>query len=414
MVRRTLQLISLLLFIGHVSAFAGGSIFSGNGLGEPQIQGGARAVGLAGGGLGLVDSMAFNTSNPSLAAFSRSALFRMSGQLGVWTVKSDGETDSDGEIAWSDFTVFLPVTGKYKIGLGVEAATRVDLRTFTPREAVFTGSDSVAAYEERAVWNGGTTDIRLVNAYRLSDRLAVGLTLAYSFVNLNRDITLDFESSDYQNAAYYQTARFKGWWTKVGFLWKPADKIGIGAYYRPRSGGDWELEIFENDGSKAILTKRDGDTPSALGGGLSVMPHETWAITADLQTQFWSRRYLGILYDNNDQIVVKDPLFMSVGVEKFAKHDRLGGNMGQWAYRGGFFYRSHYWTNDAGDPVTEYGISLGTSIPVGGWLGRLHIAEEIGSRGSNDFGATENFFRTSLQLEMSEQWFQRDNPRIPK
>lgn len=397
-----------------LAVYAGGSIFSGNGLGEPLIQGGARAVGLAGGGLGLIDSLSFNTQNPSLAAFSKSALFRMSGRLGVWTVAADGESDSDAEANWSDFTLYLPVTSKYKIGLGVEAATRVDLRTFTMREAAFQNSDSVATYEERAVWNGGTTDIRLDNAYRINDRFAVGLALAYSFVNLDRDITLDFESSDYQNAAYYQTARFKGWWTKIGFLWKPTDKLSVGGYFRPRSGGDWELEIFENDGSKSIVTERDGDTPSKAGGGLSFQPNDRWFFTADFQTEFWARRDLGILYDDNKEIEVKDPLYLSIGVEKLANHDRLGGNLGQWAYRGGLFYRSYYWTNDKGDPVTEFGAVLGTSVPVSAWLGRLHVAQEIGQRGSDDLGATEMFFRTSLQIEMSEKWFQRTNPRIPK
>ena len=414
MVRRTLQLIIISILIGCTAAFAGGSIFSANGLGDPQIQGGTRAVGLAGGGFGLADTISFNSSNPALAAFSKSALFRMSGQLGVWTTDANGKSDNDGEVAWSDFILFLPVTSKYKIGLGVEAAARADLRTFTMRDAAFANSDSVASYEERAVWSGGTTDIWLNNAYRISDRFTLGVTVAYSFVNIDRDIILDFESSDYQNAAYYQTARFKGWWTKIGVYWKPIDKLSVGGFFRPRTGGDWELETFENDGSESILTKRDGDSPSSVGGGVCFMPNNRWLFTADTRMQKWERRDLGILYDKNDEIEVKDALFLSIGAEKIANHDRLGGNMGQWGYRGGFFYRSHYWTNDAGDPVTELGVSLGTSIPVGSWLGRLHLAQEIGQRGSDDLGATELFFRTSIQIEMSELWFKRDNPRIPK
>jgi hypothetical protein len=74
----------------------------------------------------------------------------------------------------------------------------------------------------------------------------------------------------------------------------------------------------------------------------------------------------------------------------------------------------HYWTNAAGDAVSETGITLGTSAPIGSWRGRLHVAFELGKRGSEDFGATETYLRTSIQIEMSELWFQRGKPRAPK
>jgi long-subunit fatty acid transport protein len=310
--------------------YAGGSIFGGNGLGEPQIAGGARAIGLAGGGLGLRDSISFNTNNPALCAFARTSLYSMSGKLGIWSVKADGETERDGEYSWGDLNLFLPVTGRYKIGLGVVPSMKADLKTFMPRTAEFSNSDT-AAYEERIVWKGGTTDIHLDNAYRVNDRLSVGLTVAYSFTNMNRDVTLDFTEKDQLNAAWYETALFKGWWTKIGFFWQPTDRLGVGAYYRPRSGGKWELSSDTNGGIAAVETKRDGETPSAMGGGLSFLVRPRLMMTADVQTQQWKRRDLGILYDGDTEVKVKDPLFVSIGIEKQATHERVGGNMGQWA-----------------------------------------------------------------------------------
>ena len=87
-----------------------------------------------------------------------------------------------------------------------------------------------------------------------------------------------------------------------------------------------------------------------------------------------------------------------------------------WGYRAGLYYRKNYWPLRDGVPVEDYGVTAGLSIPVAGHSGWIHVAAEGGMRGRDEskLGATETYFRGSLQIEISETWFQRTKPRAPK
>ena len=144
------------------TAGAGGSIFSGNGIGEQQVGGGIRALGLGGGGLGLRDSMSFNSLNPGLVAFVPRTTMRMGGEIGFWNTTSNGLTDSDGEMTWKDLRLYVPLTSRWKFGAGLEPVFRQDLHTIGTRSANFpTDSADVQDYEERVTWTGSTADVRL-------------------------------------------------------------------------------------------------------------------------------------------------------------------------------------------------------------------------------------------------------------
>jgi hypothetical protein len=66
--------------------------------------------------------------------------------------------------------------------------------------------------------------------------------------------------------------------------------------------------------------------------------------------------------------------------------------------------------------VDDIAATGGISIPVAAGDGWIHFAGELGLRGQDEtkLGAREFFARGSLQLEISESWFQRAQPRQPK
>ena len=112
----------------------------------------------------------------------------------------------------------------------------------------------------------------------------------------------------------------------------------------------------------------------------------------------------------------ENPLFVSAGVERRAGYPPLYSGFQNWAFRGGAYYRRHYWPLHNGQAVEDLGLTAGFSVPMNGLQTWLHAAFEGGLRGLNEdkLGARELFFRTSLQMEFSETWFQRTRPRLPK
>ena len=410
---RTTIAAALFLFMFASTAGAGGSIFSGNGIGEQQVGGGIRALGLGGGGLGLRDSMSFNSLNPGLVAFVPRTTMRMGGEIGFWNTTSNGLTDSDGEMTWKDLRLYVPLTSRWKFGAGLEPVFRQDLHTIGTRSANFpTDSADVQDYEERVTWTGSTADVRLDNSYRVSDRLGIGVSAIYTVQHNERNTIIEFADDDYLASRFTQTTTFRGWSFAVGMYGGIGEKLGFGGYYRPSLDGKWTEELTKSETDSVVKRSETRSAPGEFALGLSYKLSPSFTGVADVTVGQWSRGDFGL----TNTIEPESPMFVSVGVERLARRTPLYSGFDLWGYRAGLFYRSHYWATATGDPVTDIGLSLGTSIPIAKSSGWLHWAAEVGQRGMDEekLGATESFFRFSFQVEIGETWFQRRAPRTPQ
>ena len=406
------------------SVRAGGSVFAPNGLGEQLTGGGARVQGLGGGGIALADSLSFNTQNPALAAFAPRTIFRVGGELGLWSTTADGRTETDAEVLWKDFAIYWPVTRAWRVGLGAAPTRHMDLHTFGLHTAVFPqpggGAASEVIYEERNVWQGSAVDWRVDNAIRLGERGALGVSAVYTALRNERERILDMEEvvarSYYFDTEYHETERFNGWSVVGGLYVNPAPKWGLAVTFRPRTGGRWRYTLTKLGSDSTVKTDRRGDMPGEIRLGASYRPGKRLVAVADLQLGQWSQDDLGIMADRASLPAPENPLFISAGVERLAGYSPLYSGGQNWAFRGGAYYRRHYWPLRSGQAVEDLGVTAGFSVPMNGMQTWLHTALEGGLRGldENKLGAREVFFRVSLQMEFSETWFQRTRPRLPR
>lgn len=404
-------------------AFAGGSIFSSNGHGEQQIGGGIRARGLGGGAIAVADSMSFATTNPALLSFAKRTTFRLGAEAAIWSTTSNDRTDTDSELLWRDFFVGFPVTGKWNIGFGAAPAMYMDIRTFTNGKAEFpdVASDTIeAVYEQRDIWQGGSVEWRIDNSFRVHDRFSFGISAIYTTLHNERERIIDFEeivnNSYYFDTDYLETERFTGWSLTMGIYARPTNNLSIGAVFRPRSSGQWRYELSKRGTDSTIERHRSGDSPGQFSLGMGYHLRKNLLGVADFRTGQWSKGDLGIMADRANLPKPENPLFLSAGIERIAGKPPITSGFQNWGLRSAVFYRKHYWPLRNDKPVEDLGLTVGASIPFDGAQSYLHIAIEGGMRGLDDdkLGAGELFFRTSLQLEISETWFQRTKPRIPK
>jgi hypothetical protein len=394
--------------------YAGGSIFSANGIGEHVVGGGARVLGLGGGGFGLADSMSFNSENPALTAFVRKTTARISGQFGYWQTKSGGQKDSDGEVTWKEFRLYFPLTSKWKLGLGAEPTRRMDIQTYDRRTGVYHGvSTDTVTYERRIFWSGSGMDVRIENAYRISEDFAVGLSLAYSFLRNQRETALLFDSSStYRSLLYTDLASYRDWWISVGSFYRFSPRFSVGSYLRKQQTGHWSYEFTKSGADTVLKSNRSMSTPEwQYGVGLSYTIPPGIAVVCDLYGEAWNSE-LGLY--GGSTVKPERPMYLSLGVERLAHRYTPKTVWNSLGYRAGFLFRRHYWPQISGNSVEEIAAVLGTSIPIGQSRGLLHWAAELGKRGDSQMHVEENFLRLNIEFEIGELWFERSRPRTPK
>lgn len=397
-------------------------MFSANGVGEDIVAGGVRAQGLAGGGFGLADSAGFNSSNPALAAFLTRSALRVGGQVGFWSTTAGGRTDADAEFIWKDFALYFPVSPKWTVGIGASPRRQMDIKTFAPRRASFyhPEDDSIYTvdYEERDAWHGSTVDLRLDNTYRIHDRLAIGLSLQYVVARNERRRTLDFPTqvtNDYYfDAAFRESEVYRGWSPVIGLYYAPHAKLGLGAAFRPRGNGDWDYEFQKFGSTVPVKSHRSGQDPADVRAGFSYHWRPRLLVVGDVRAAFWTRDCFGPLSDAG--FAPENPLFLSAAVERLPGQAPRFSGWQTWALRGGIYYRKHYWPLRNAQAVEDLGLSCGLSAPLAAARGLIHWSMEAGQRGMDEsaLGAKETYFRTALQIELGEKWFERSRPRTPR
>ncbi|MBI5059328.1 hypothetical protein HZB60_06055 [candidate division KSB1 bacterium] len=392
--------------------------------------GGARAEGVGGGLFGLRDSVSFNTSNPALAAFARRTMIRMGGTVGFWSTTSNGETDADAESIWKDFALYVPVAKRWVSGLCIEPQRKMDLNLFTRKTAYFEGpmggGYTEQEYEERSKWAGSTIALRLNNAYQINDRFAAGLSLNYLLEHNELTQRLDFDTAGYRDVGYSQILNYRGWSATLGLHGQVTPELGIGLFYTPRSTGRWTIESEKSDDDSTLQAEQDGSYPGELGLGVAYQFRKGWTGLLDARIGQWDAKDLAVRFGRSTSSP-ETPVWLSAGFERKlipVITDQKGGLAG---FRGGVFYRSHYWAKEGRnpyehqpaimtssfDPVRDVGLTAGASMFVNSGGGLIHGAVEVGQRSGGKIGADtkEAFFRTSIQIEISEKWFQRRNPR---
>ncbi|MBK6909857.1 MAG: hypothetical protein IPK53_17230 [bacterium] len=411
-----MRLLFVLIFVARC-AWAGGSVFGPQPMGDPMVRGGVRAVGLGGAGLAMWDSLGMHTDNAAAMSGITGAVLRAGIFSGLYSV-DDGElTDTDSEFGWQAFRLMLNVHRRYKMSIGIDPVSHTDFRTFGQDSLAF-NSDSGTVYENfesRKVWLGSATDIRWDHAVTLSKKLSLGATIAFASSYLEANHALDFPTTGSSGGArdvlYHDVQRFRGFWGGLSFLAKPTPRLTVGGFWQSEADGTWNLERAVNHGGRNTFAEPSGKRPGAFGVGVGYAWHRTWAAYLDTRMQQWQSEHYGPMFApaNVDDRNATSVMF---GVEKMGGTRNTDEGFDRWDFRAGAAYRLQPWlTRDAsgavGD-VNETALSLGVSIPLTQQAGKLHAALELGQRVASDADVTETFTRFYLQLDMHERWFKRE------
>ena len=409
-----MKLIEVLVLAGFISPVAlaanGGSPYTVFGIGDLRMGSNARTAGMGYTGIGLATPNSINSFAP--ATWIRINRTRIEAGL-----LYEGFNSTDGNkslyLARGDFNgALLAVPLATSTGLvfvaGVTPYSRVQYNFFASGERL--GTDFTINH----VGSGGLAKAQAGLSYSLTDYFSFGASLDYLFGSINHEQSFLLRPSLSVIGRQTETLNARGVIATVGGLFTGLDRISeslrqVSVGFVVSSRGNLKSEqqlIYEFQSSteqdSSSITKGRLTVPVAFGLGVSYQAGDRYLVAADYFTQSWGSTEIYSVSPG----VFRNSVRTGVGGERLPSKDPTAPWLDRLTYRLGAYYNATYYRVN-NEPINEWALTGGLAVPVAGDT-HLNVGLEYGSRGTTDKGLVkEKFFRISLSLNISEQWFTR-------
>jgi long-chain fatty acid transport protein len=284
-----MQAKSLLLAGGALLASTSGALASGFQVGL----GGQKNVGMGGTGTGLYLDQAAQFYNPGAFAFV--AYNSVQGGLNMAIPRISFRADGGPQETLQNKNVFpfngyagYSITNKFKVGIGVYTPFGSELHYGQG----WTGRYTLTDINLRSAFG------QLTASYAITPKLGIGaglVVLAFGDVDLQRDIPLQGQNGSVAHAQLTGKAAHKIGYN-VGIMYKPSDKLSIGASYRSRidariSDGTVTLSNVPTAAASSFTATGFSATlplPDVYNFGVGVHPSDKLTLAFDANLVRWS------------------------------------------------------------------------------------------------------------------------------
>jgi hypothetical protein len=252
---------------------------------------------------------------------------------------------------------------------------------------------------------GNLSEAVLVGSYAPLPNVSFALEVGYDFGMIKDEISILYNNSVYSDIYIYDEYQLRGVNFGLNGFYAISAKIDLGLKYKSATSITMHQERKSSHSAGSIKQTRDINLPAlfALGANYKISP--LWQTGIDCIYQNWSESYT---VDDSKVGQINDSYRIGLGFEKSPVERRFVPFLQNISWRGGFSFSQLNVTVD-GNPVYEYGISAGLSLPIRKHRNRIDIAFEFGQRGdAQSADLKEKFFGISLSLLSSERWFVRE------
>lgn len=252
----------------------------------------------------------------------------------------------------------------FRVGVGAYFNFgKVEINNFTkPTDALYTTNETSSSTQRGVSFNFGTQ-----YEHQFSKKLSATFSLAYvpkSTITSNNSRTL----SVLQN-------------TNSGVVIKDSQSIGL-----------------------RNLAKTDLIIPSELNIGVSVGNPRKWLIGTDytmINTNEFSNPFI-----TSGFVRYEKGYKFSVGGFFIPQYDSFTSYWKRMTYRAGFYYENTGITLN-NQPINDFGISFGVSLPIGA-VSNVSIGALLGSKGTIQQNLVkENYIGLKLGFTLNDKWFQK-------
>ncbi len=321
-------------------------------------------------------------------------------------------------ISYVQVGIPLSKTRNWGMNIGLRPVTRINYKIERPER--LSGIDSATTLFEG---NGGTYEVYTGTGFGIG-KLTVGVNVGYLFglkdYSSKRDFTPDSTGNFYLPAMYMNATNFGGFFANAGIQYtiQLPDKhmIRLGAHgrikrdfnatreekvftYTPRATGVLDtIDMVRSEQVKGKIVY-----PASFGLGAIYHAGDRWMVGVDYSQTQWSQyRYFNAVDS------VQDSWKVNVGAQITPDLTSSKSYWGRVTYRAGFSFGKDY--IKVGEELPMWTASIGLGLPMrppsySNQYSIINTSLEFGRRGNKNNFISENFFRLSLGLTLSDIWF---------
>lgn len=353
-----------------------------------------------------------NPVNP--ASFSNISLTTFEASLVSKNVdyKSGSQSRTGTNTQLGHMALAFPIGEKWGVGFGLRPFSSVGYDY--AEEGSVNGNEIQYTYEG----SGGVNEIFVGTAVELIDNLSIGVSGKFLFGSIedNRRVVFTGSSTNffntldqrevkvralsYQFGVQYVKELKNDYRVLVGAIASPVDKLNAERTQLIRNyTGGIDLENFRD--TALFIDEADFDIAFApqYGIGFAIEKKLEWILNVDFKSNAWGGERVSETVELNTSHQI------NIGYEKYTKLSGFGSYLKRIGYRAGVRYNSSLVTIDNED-VQEFGISFGISMPLRKSFSTLNMGVELGRRGKDDAGLTqEDFINFQFGVTINDKWF---------
>ena len=382
-----------------------GSVRSFEGVGTLLGLANGRSTGMAGTAIAVPGAFDLPRMNPASLTSIELSRFSIQYMYEVNHYRTDSGTANSPYSNFDGFSFGFPFANGAALALGLYPYSKVDFRTSFPDDIEGTVYDQVVS------GSGGLNTLDLLLAFRIMNRLSVGLGAKYYFGRIEKDWLVDFTDTAYRTTKNTIAAQASGMGSVIGLQFD-MDPLTLGAVFEPQTELDskkfFNFQSIDDIMNTTTAYYRDTlnqtmDLPGTFGLGIGYRPGGKTLIGIDWMHSDWKS-----LKGYSSSIQLQNTNRFSMGVEYQPSQNPYASFFNKSHYRAGFATESYYLKSVGGHTIQQWWITLGIGIPVWNQTSRANIALAYGQRGSlKSNRLSENIFRIILSLDAGEQWFVR-------
>ncbi len=377
----------------------------------------ARLTAMGGIGNAIGTNRFVNPVNP--ASYDRfdslSFLFNVGFNASAVTYTTTRQTETGNAVGISYFSLGFPMFKWWHVGIGLMPTSNISYNVVVPGI-----SPQGIAVNKSYEGNGGLNTLYFGNAFRLAKGLSAGLNFNYNFgKSVNSSFLYFPDSVNMATTKVESRAMLNDVSFNYGLLYtaplSETDRLHIGLTYgqNTKLNASREYLIMSQFGglqgsvenvvdTVLFLPKEKGKLfiPQKVGFGLTYEKTEKLLVGLDFNWQNWEKFEF---FNQRDSLT--NSWTMAAGAQYTPNYTSISGYWKRASYRMGARYGQTYLKIN-GEPIDEFGISFGISLPLPRSLTTIDLSLEAGRRGTTaKYLIRETFVNFTVGIALYERWF---------
>ncbi|MBN8565209.1 MAG: hypothetical protein J0M25_00550 [Flavobacteriales bacterium] len=411
MIKQFIVSLTLIFTVAAMGQTASSSPYSFYGIGDLVFKGTVETRSMGGINM-LKDSIHVNVQNAAGLSDLMYTTYTIGGNLNKTSLQTTSDNESAQRISLDYLLIGMPITKKFGVAVGLMPYTSVGYQ-------IRNISDDESEPSYRYTGTGGINRVYAGLGYKLNKSFSVGADFNYNFGEISTS-NISFLSDIQYGTREKNVSNISGANVNLAMMYnrKLNEKLTLfgSAVYSPEGTLTLQNERniatvqFSETFGETVIESEDipvEDTkikiPSKFTFGLGIGQMQKWSVGAELsiiQASKTSNRFTDIR-----QVSFENSTKLNIGGYYLPNFKSFTSYFSRVNYRAGFFYQNTGMVIN-NESITNFGITFGLGLPLGGSFSNMNIGYEFGKRGTTNAGLIqENYSNITISLSLNDKWF---------